>query len=251
MHNFLLNRDRIGAEVAMLAHWFKKYSIDLLPPHCEVCQMEIGGQSHLSWLCEHCQRYLAETSRCMRCGLPTEGLVEVCGRCLVEPPIWQHVYCVGNYQAPLSSYVHRLKFERQFWQAPKLASLLAPRIDQPAELITSVPLHWRRHCQRGFNQSELLAMSLAKNLNLPYQTLFKRTRATSPQQGKNKRQRERNLRHAFQLVHPVNVSHVAIVDDVLTTGSTVQHLCNLLLEAGVKTVDIYCICRTPEPSEKD
>ncbi len=235
----------------MLAHWLKKYTTDLLPAHCEVCQLDITAGAELSWLCEHCRRYVAESPRCCRCGLPTPTYVEVCGRCLVQPPKWQHVYCVGGYQAPLSSYVHRLKFERQFWQAAKLAELLAPRISQPAELITSVPLHWRRHWYRGFNQSEMLALNVAKRLDLPYQKLFQRTRATSPQQGKNKRQREQNLRGAFKLIQPVNVSHVAIVDDVLTTGSTVRHLCKLLLDAGVKSVDIYCICRTPEPSEKD
>lgn len=234
----------------MLAHWLKKYTTDLLPPHCEVCQLDIESDARLSWLCEHCQRYIVERPRCACCGLPTQMLVEVCGRCLTDPPDWHHVYCVGDYQQPISGYVHKLKYERQFWQAGKLASVLVPRITQPAELLTSVPLHWQRHWQRGFNQSELIALSLAKQLNRPYANLFKRTRATSAQQGKNRTQRMRNLRGAFQLVQPVNVSHVAIVDDVLTTGSTVQHLCKLLLEAGVKTVDIYCICRTPEPTDK-
>ncbi len=232
----------------MVAHWLKKYTTDLLPPHCEVCQLEVGESAGFSWLCEHCQRYISEIPRCYCCGLPMETQVEVCGKCLAEPPVWQRVYCVGGYQQPISGYVHRLKYERQFWQGAKLASLLAPRVKQPAELLTSVPLHWKRQWYRGFNQSELIGLSLAKSLNRPYQNLFKRTRATPPQQGKDRAQRMRNLHDAFRLIQPINVKHVAIVDDVLTTGSTVQHLCKLLLEAGVETVDIYCICRTPEPA---
>ncbi|WP_417852358.1 phosphoribosyltransferase family protein [Vibrio europaeus] len=73
-------------------------------------------------------------------------------------------------------------------------------------------------------------------------------RATPQQQGLTKAERKRNLDRAFLLNGEIVADHIAIVDDVLTTGSTVQHLCELLLEAGVKSVDIYCICRTPEPA---
>jgi predicted amidophosphoribosyltransferase len=66
----------------------------------------------------------------------------------------------------------------------------------------------------------------------------------------DKKQRKENVRQAFHLRKSINFEHVAIVDDVLTTGSTVHQLCELLLDAGVKTIDIYCICRTPEPSSR-
>ncbi len=80
--------------------------------------------------------------------------------------------------------------------------------------------------------------------------LFSRIKATKQQQGLDKDQRKQNLHQAFKLNHRPKIKHVAIVDDVVTTGSTVQQLSQLLLEAGVETVDIYCICRTPEPNDR-
>ncbi|WP_038175426.1 MULTISPECIES: ComF family protein [Vibrio] len=232
----------------MLAQTINKYIADLLPMQCEVCQLLLAADEQQLGVCATCQHYFSPVPRCQRCGLMTVAEQVECGQCLKQPPYWHKLYCVGDYQAPLSSYVHLLKYERQFWHARKLAMLLAPRIDQPADLITFVPLHWRRYLQRGFNQSELLAQSLAKQLAVPQQGVFRRTRATAQQQGLDKHQRMNNIHNAFALKSLPNVKRVAIVDDVLTTGSTVQHLCKLLLDAGVKSVDIYCICRTPEPA---
>lgn len=230
----------------MLAQRVGKYIADLLPVDCELCRLPLNkGEGPF---CHSCLEHFQPQPRCQRCGLPTAVNMAMCGLCLVKPPLWQRLYCVGDYQAPLSDYVHRFKYERQFWQATKLSQLLSPRIGHPADVITSVPLHWTRHWARGFNQSELIAIKLAKQLNRPYQPLFRRTRVTPQQKGLNKLQRQRNLDQAFELKSDISASHVAIVDDVLTTGSTVHHLCKLLLDAGVKTVDIYCICRTPEPS---
>ena len=173
----------------------------------------------------------------------------LCGRCLRSPPRWDRLYCVGDYQPPLSQLIHKFKYERQFWHASKLASLLASRVGRQPDLLTSVPLHWRRYWWRGFNQSELLALDIAKSLQVKYQPLFRRARSTVQQQGLSKMERKKNLSRAFSLRVSVLPEHVAIVDDVVTTGSTVAHLCQLLLDAGVKTVDIYCVCRTPESSE--
>ncbi len=232
----------------MLTQRVVKYIADLLPMHCEVCQLPLCKPYPDSGICQHCALSFAPQPRCKCCGLPTNYEVDACGQCLIRPPSWHRLYCVGDYQAPLSGYVHQLKYERQFWQARKLASLLEPCIDESPQLITSVPLHWRRQLYRGFNQSELIARYLAQRVMVPYRGLFKRARSTSQQQGLTRSERRSNLARAFKLQGKVEVQHVAIVDDVLTTGSTVQHLCELLLEAGVKRIDIYCICRTPEPA---
>lgn len=233
----------------MLAQRVAKYIADLLPRHCEICGLEVGQDSYLAGFCRYCSQYFEPLPRCQSCGLPMLAEVVACGECLKRPPIWQRIYCVGGYQPPLSSYVYRFKYQGQFWQSDKLASMLATRIEQPAQLVTSVPMHWRRYWWRGYNQSELLARSLATRLRIPYRPLFNRVRPTPPQAGLNKIQRQDNLLNTFSLKSQQTlVEHVAIVDDVLTTGSTVYHLCKLLLDAGVKTVDIYCICRTPEPA---
>ncbi|WFB48085.1 ComF family protein [Vibrio coralliilyticus] len=234
----------------MLTDWIKKHTAYLLPSHCDLCQMAIGAQAAHPLFCCFCLRRFVPVPRCRRCGLVTPEYVEMCGECIVAPPLWTHLYCVGDYQPPLSSYVHRLKYEGQYWQAKTLSLLLVSRIDTRPDLITFVPLHWRRYCYRGYNQSQHLAWQIGRELDVPCEALFKKKRATERQQGMDKKQRKENVLQAFHLRKSINIEHVAIVDDVLTTGSTVHQLCELLLGAGVKTIDIYCICRTPEPSSR-
>jgi ComF family protein len=199
--------------------------------------------------------HFAQQHRCQRCGIKLDINTIVCGECLKKPPPWQRLYCVGDYDFPLSHYVHQMKYSGQFWLSRDLVKLLAAQIDHPAPIITSVPLHWQRYIHRGFNQSTYLANALAQELNCQSLTLFRRRRATPTQQGLSKTQRQRNLRNVFSLrnkdvmkVIAKGDAHVAIIDDVVTTGSTVYQLCQLLLEVGVKRIDIYCICRTPEPA---
>ncbi|PJC85191.1 amidophosphoribosyltransferase [Vibrio sp. HA2012] len=222
---------------------------------CHLCGLPLPSLNQTIW-CPHCLNYFQPSPRCLRCGLPTLAETSLCGQCLSSPPPWQRLFCVGDYQFPLSGYIHQLKHQQKPELSRDLAYLLAPRISQPAPLITCVPLHWKRQLKRGFNQSERLSYYLSRELiRSGYPTrldsrLFKRIKATPPQQGLDKKERESNLKDAFVLRHSPLYSHVAIVDDVVTTGSTIRHLCSQLLDVGVKTIDIYCVCRTPEPSSE-
>ncbi|EDP58865.1 ComF-related protein [Vibrio sp. AND4] len=171
-----------------------------------------------------------------------------CGECLKEPPPWQRLYTLGDYDFPLSQQVQNFKDHGEAWQVSALTQLLAERIEQPPPIITSVPVHWQRYIKRGFNQSHVLAQYLARHLDVRYEDkLFKRIKNLPSQRGNKKASREQNLDGAFVLKGEVNFPHLAIVDDVVTTGSTVRQLCHLLLEVGVESIDIYCICRTPAP----
>ncbi|MFD2016469.1 phosphoribosyltransferase family protein [Vibrio olivae] len=251
MHSKAMSRNLFSS---MLTNWRRKAMLSTLasciPRWCEICRLAIDPTDNHQPICQYCQRYFLTQPRCARCGLPTLQSVAMCGQCLRHPPPWQRVVCVGDYQPPLAAFVQQLKYQRQFWLAPWLAQLLAVRVDHPPPIITCVPLHWRRHWWRGFNQSELLAMHLAQQLDCQFEPrLFRRQKHTLPQQGMNKAQRKRNLRHAFTIDKPPSYPHVAIVDDVMTTGSTVYHLSQLLLASGVKSIDIYCLCRTPEPKD--
>jgi ComF family protein len=173
---------------------------------------------------------------------------------MTNPPPWQRLFCVGDYHYPLSGYIRQLKHQNQPQLARDLSWLLAKQIPSPAPFITSVPLHWQRQLKRGFNQSALLSTHLTRHLNQSgHQVrcdnrLFRRIKATQPQQTLDKQQRLRNLNGVFRLNHKPAVSHIAIVDDVVTTGSTLRYLCQQLLDIGIESIDIYCICRTPEPS---
>lgn len=212
---------------------------------CDICSMTLKADE--SFWCTHCQQHFIHQSCCRCCGLPMPRPVDHCGACLTQPPKWNQLYCLGDYQFPLSQEIQRIKYQRQYWRLAPLVELLAPRIAQPAPLITCVPLHWRRRWKRGFNQSDLLARQLARTLQVTYQPdLFSRTQATPYQRGLNRQQRLHNLSGAFQLdTAPDSLTdHIAICDDVVTTGSTVEQLCQLLLDVEVKRIDIYCLSRT-------
>ena len=233
----------------MLSHWVQKTITRLVSRQCLLCRLPIETHQTGAW-CKTCLTYFSPQPRCQQCGLPTLITVPQCGQCLANPPPWQRLYCVGDYIFPLSHTIHQLKYEGQFWQSRHLSALLTQRIDTPAPLITSVPLHWQRRLKRGFNQSALLASQLSQQLGASCDNqLIKRNRATPQQQGLSKLQRKQNLKHAFTLRHRPTHKHIALVDDVVTTGSTVQQICQLLLEVGVERIDIYCICRTPEPKD--
>lgn len=219
--------------------------------NCHLCGLTISQPIGETIWCTHCLGYFQPIPRCKQCGLPTLYQVAQCGHCLTNPPPWQHLYCIGDYAQPLSSYIYQLKQKGKLSFAYDLSYLLAQQILTPAPLITTVPLHWQRYLKRGYNQSHIIAHYLNKHLPSPSivdNKMFKRVRPTPSQQGLDKQQRRKNLKRAFQLIHKPSFKHVAIVDDVVTTGSTVRHLCNLLLDVGVEKIDIYCLCRTPEPS---
>lgn len=235
----------------MLANWWQKNIKRQIPQCCDLCGLSLDSDSIMT-LCTACQLALTPQPRCQRCGLTTLSPMRECGRCLKQPPPWHALYCIGDYRYPLDHYIHQLKYQRQFWLAQPLAQQLATTITEPAPLLCAVPMHWRRYLWRGFNQSDQLAQQLASELHVQYwPSLFHRRRATIPQKGLHKSQRRHNLAGAFHFTTPIHTlgSHVAIVDDVVTTGSTLKPLCHLLTAIGVTQIDIYCLCRTPEPRE--
>ncbi|MGL5335760.1 MAG: ComF family protein, partial [Enterovibrio sp.] len=136
------------------------------------------------------------------------------------------------------------KYQGQFWLAKPLAKMLAKEIIAPAPQLLAVPMHWQRRITRGFNHSQLLATHLAAELQVSCANhLLQRTRATQPQQQLDRQQRMTNLKNAFSMTGHC-AKHVAIVDDVVTTGATVKAICHELKLAGAEKIDIYCLART-------
>ncbi|EFC54753.1 comF family protein [Enterobacter cancerogenus ATCC 35316] len=160
---------------------------------------------------------------------------------------------VDHYVPPLSSLIHSLKFSSQSSLARPLARLLLLALLQArrtrqlpgVDMIMNVPLYRRRHWRRGYNQSDLLCRPLAHWLGCRYPaSALTRVQATATQHRLNARLRKRNLKNAFRLELPVNGLHIALVDDVVTTGSTVAELSRLLLQSGAASVQVWCLCRT-------
>ncbi|MEF1166521.1 ComF family protein [Vibrio campbellii] len=238
----------------MLSHQWQNIMHRVLGSQCGLCRFPMPHRQtpNLMRWCDSCFDHLTPIERCMRCGLKmtekeSQAATE-CGECLKEPPPWRRLYTLGDYDFPLSQQVQRFKDHGEVWHVGALTQLLAERVEQPAPVITSVPVHWQRFLKRGFNQSHILAKHLSHHLDVRYENkVFKRVKNVRSQRGNKKASREQNLQGAFALQGEVDFSHVAIVDDVVTTGSTVRQLCHLLLEVGVESIDIYCICRTPAP----
>jgi ComF family protein len=141
-------------------------------------------------------------------------------------------------------YSGRLAYGRLL--SRELLRRLADEADLQANLLMPVPLHWRRRWSRGFNQAEIIGDELSRALKLPLQTRWlSRVRATTPQQSLSAAERRRNLRAAFALRAPLTGLHIALIDDVVTTGATVGEISRLLLAAGAASVQVWCLARTP------
>ena len=215
---------------------------------CLLCRQPCDDQP---LLCSWCQQSLHQPCRkCRLCATPLpEHHAEnelLCGRCQRRPPPWERLQVIGDYQLPYSLLIPRLKYSGQILLAPLLARLLADHLegDDPPEAIIPVPLHWWRQWWRGFNQAEEIGLALGALTGIPCDTrLLRRIRATPQQTRLSAGQRRRNLRGAFQIA-PHHYRHVALLDDVVTTGATAGQLTRLLHESGIARVEVWAICRT-------
>lgn len=214
-------------------------------PHalCHACELD------LPWLGEHCS--------C--CALPLVASAQTCGACQRHAPAFGRVVAPWRYDFPIDSLVTRFKHQAK-WPlgrllAERCAEHLRSTFDQGMprpDALLPVPLAPRRLRRRGFNQAAWLADWLGAELRLPVRDdLLRRPLDTAAQQGLDASQRRRNLRGAFTLSDPAAVdgAHLALVDDVLTTGATADALARLLRRAGAARVDVYCLARTPAPGD--
>ncbi len=228
----------------------RQLSYRLFPGHCLLC----GSPSHRPRdLCRDCETDLPfNRPACLRCALPLpadQNTPNICGACIARPPPFEFCLAPLHYKFPVDSLVNAFKHQGKFSRGALLADFLVTELQYKntlPELIVPVPLHWRRQFQRGFNQAAWLANYLGRRLAIPVDhSLLRRHRHTPHQQGQTRKQRLANLKGAFHLNRPVTGKRIAIVDDVMTTGSTARELAKLLVNAGAARVEIWCLARTP------
>lgn len=218
----------------------------LFPPTCLLCgDAGTAGRD----LCAPCADELPYLRTCCsRCALPLElDGPTLCGRCLAQPPSFDTAFALLAYREPVRHLVHALKFHRQYPHARLLGALLADaltgRIDVP-ELLIPVPLHTSRFRQRGFNHSAEIAREVSRRLAIPLDTrVVGRSRATPPQVGLSAVERARNVKKAFALRGSFPARHVAIIDDVMSTGSTVNELAGTLRKGGAERIEVWVCAR--------
>ncbi|MDO9104297.1 MAG: ComF family protein [Methylovulum sp.] len=229
-------------------NWLNIIQDYLLPPTCVLC----GNVGHdRRDLCLPCYRHLPRnTPCCYQCAerLETPCAIPVrCGRCLSQRPAFDDTYAPFIYQGAIQHWITALKFGADYKHARLLGQLLAEHLQQTAErpgLILPVPLNPSRYRGRGFNQSIEIARTVAQILQLPMDlNSCRRQRDTPHQSALAAKQRRKNLKHAFTLVKPISARHVAILDDVMTTGATVHELAAVLKKAGVNRVDVWVCAR--------
>jgi ComF family protein len=229
------------------SHWWQSALDFLLPPRCVLCGLPSGSicicapcKTDLPWLGPHCNQ----------CGLPLGSPKDdICGACIQKPPPFTRTICPLQYQFPVDRLVQGLKFKRQLASGRILSHLLCETVvnremTRP-DLLIPVPLHNYRLIKRGFNQAFELGGYAGKILDIPVlSTALRRHRNTQAQSGLSRKQRRKNVRGAFYWHGSGSAAnHIALVDDVMTTATTVSECARVLKKAGAKRVDIWVAAR--------
>lgn len=205
-----------------------------------------GAPASADGFCKACREDLPwlGAAFCRQCAQPlsTPGL---CGRCLAHPPRYDRVYAACRYAYPLDGLIQQAKYGGRLHLLRGLAGLLAACAPAAADLIVPMPLSAARLRERGYNQALELARLAAIALDAPVEaTACIKLRDTAPQSRLPWTERRRNIRGAFVTLAELRGKHVVVVDDVLTTGSTLDELAGSLKKAGAASVCGWVVART-------
>ncbi len=219
----------------------------MLIKHCILCQT-----TSKTYFCTDCYADLPwNHTSCQSCALPLITAEPQCGQCLQKSPAFDNTISVFNYDDPIDYLISQFKFQQQLAVGKLLSQLLFAKLmayyhNHPKPtLVIPIPLHRKRMIERGYNQALELAKPIAKQLTLKISgSHAKRIRDTKRQSDLALTQRAKNVRGAFTSKSLKNTPHVAVVDDVITTGHTMQTFCQTLRHAGATQIDVWCIART-------
>jgi ComF family protein len=214
----------------------------LIAPSCLLCAGPATGQL----LCVPCAADLPRLSapRCDTCALPvTAG--NRCGECLSHAPAYDHVCAPFTYAFPADALVQALKYRGMLAIAPLFGSAIADSLDERPEAIIPMPLAGTRLRERGFNQAQEIARHVAKITGIPLLPhACRKVRDTAPQAALPWKARAKNVRRAFVCDEDFTGRHVAVVDDVMTTGATLNEIARNLKQAGAARVTGLIVART-------
>jgi ComF family protein len=228
----------------------QKTSQLIYPKVCLRCNAE--GSNSMD-LCERCYQQLPWIEHaCARCALPLSASDAVtCGACSNRDVKFERAYAPFLFEEFIRDTIYQFKFNQKLNQGKLLAQLLLKYIEQKhapiPDLIIPVPLYKKRLRKRGYNQALEIARIVSKHLKcgLAYQEIY-RNRDTSVQMELPAKQRYKNVKNAFSLKENANIlknKHICIIDDVMTTGNTVNEVAKCVRKVGVKNIDVWCIAR--------
>ncbi|MCH1921170.1 ComF family protein [Shewanella sp. A3A] len=223
-----------------------------LPNRCLLCHQTIPAPQR--GICASCLgSSIYQTDVCLGCGKPLTLVADYCGSCMTHQPL--KVIAPSSYHSMLGPLIPAIKYQAQFAALPALTSALVARIQyllaagllELPQVILPVPLHPQRLAHRGYNQAWLIAQRLAQQLQLPLDDQLLRRVSNTPAQAQlSGKQRRQNLAGAFALARPSPYQRIALVDDVVTTGSTVNEIARLL-RASAPSIQVWCLARAEAP----
>ncbi|MDE2139810.1 MAG: ComF family protein [Gammaproteobacteria bacterium] len=236
----------------MVYGWLAGASRRLYPPYCLLCSRPSRSRREL---CNDCARDLPwNRHACPHCALPVpaETGAALCGACLRSPPLWDSAASPLVYDWPLDQLLQRFKFTGDLATGQLLGELLAEFLMclpmAKPDLLIPIPLHSARLRERGFNQALELAHPVSRRLHLRLDNRACLRRMNTAVQSKlDAKERRRNLRDAFEVRTSLRGVHVAVLDDVVTTGATVGALSRALREAGAARITVWSLARAARP----
>jgi ComF family protein len=235
----------------MVNKWIKNAQDLLFPGFCLICGRKAAGSRDL---CSRCAAGLPRNDHpCRCCALPlpaTSKPDSLCGECQNHRRPYDRVTAPCLYKGEIQRLHQAFKFHRKLSAGRLLSDLLCDAIEARGEtnvqLLIPVPLHPSRVRQRGFNQAMEIARIASRRFGIPVdQSCIRRIAATAPQSGLTKRERIKNIRGAFAMKRPVEPEQVAIIDDVMTTGMTIEQVARVLRQHGVRRIDAWVVARRP------
>ncbi len=210
---------------------------------CLMCHKEMNSNTLYSF-CDDCMSKLPFNidRHCIKCGEPIGGMGEYCIHCKNEKPLFKKNISVFLFKNPIDVFVRKLKFDNQKYLGKTLGNFIASEVVKMSvdfDIVLPVPLSDKRRHQRGYNQSELLCIPLKEKLGLNVESgVLIKTRHTLSQSTLSRNQRIENLKDSFAVVDKSKVKGktILLVDDVFTTGTTINECTKTLLNAGAKEV---------------
>ena len=225
----------------------------IYPPHCVLCNTNLDAREYL---CEPC-RSKAKRIRapfCNICSQPFDGAIEgefSCTNCAHRHFHFEHAVACYRSSGVVREILHRFKYQREFYLRHELAAWLMEGLDDPRiisrkfDLIIPVPLHWARERSRQFNQAHVLAEMVSRRTGVPMLNCLKRIRRTPTQTRFDCAERMENLLNAFKMRKNMGVQgkQLVLIDDVFTTGSTVDECARVLKNAGAESIRVLAVAR--------
>lgn len=229
--------------LSTLHHLFLQLYSKLMPIPCRLC----GSMSQHQAICSSCVHDLPLLGvACPRCALPMNS-AHICGQCLQLPPEQDLSFSLFRYHDPISRLIADFKYHDKLYLSELFAQLMVEKLNQRRlpELLIPIPLHANRIRQRGYNQSFELAKALSRELGIPSSNDYLiRYIDTKSQSSIPFKARKNNIQHAFKLIQAKVPTHIALIDDVLTTGHTANAAAKLLRKAGATRIEVWTIART-------